>query len=399
MSWHYSRTLGLAAIGAVLMHGSVFAHNLSVCIDRASPTAQADRVIATAVAKAEHAKLDVRNFDSSDDDDGYGLKDFRGLLAQGCSLVLGFPVESAMPALSKDLAFTPPYAETGFVLAAAKDLKAASLDDLPAGTEVAVTSGTIANFIVADQPRLKPNLLPTERETLKALVSGEDKAALLWRPIIDAPTAAKFDLSPLAASHTTWDLTALYATDDAQDAEKFQVALNDLRSSGELAKILAPYGMVLPQAQVRAQQVQVQQAQAQQVQAQQVQVGVTKIADAAAAPTAAMPALYTAAQAAIGEKKFQDNCSQCHGADLSGISGPALVGPTFASVKAAFTVGNIFLIVSQNMPATQPGSLAHEDYVEIMSFLLKKNGYPAGTTELAYDGATKSNVPLVFHAR
>jgi polar amino acid transport system substrate-binding protein len=380
MNRNYSCTLGLAAIGAVLMHGSVFAHNLSVCIDRASPTAQADRVVATAVAKAEHAKLDVRNFDSSDDDDGYGLKDFRGLLARGCSLVLGFPVEAAMPALSQDLAFTPPYAKTGFVLAAAKDLKAASLDDLPAGTEVAVTSGTIANFIIADQPRLKPNLLPTERETLKALVSGADKAALLWRPIIDAPTATKFDLSPLAAAHTTWNLTALYATKDAPDAEKFQIALNDLRSSGELAKILAPYGLILPQAQAN------------------VQAGVTKIAVSASAPAAALPALYTAGQAAIGEKKFQDNCSQCHGADLSGISGPALVGPTFASVKAAFTVGNIFLIVSQNMPATQPGSLAHEDYVEIMSFLLKKNGYPAGTTELTYDGATQSNVPLVFHA-
>jgi polar amino acid transport system substrate-binding protein len=378
----FPHTFGFAALGAVLIQGSVFAHGLSVCIDKASPTAQADHVIATAIAKAEHTRLDVRSFDSSDDDDGYGLKEFRGLLAEQCSLVLGFPVETATPALPKDLALTPPYAKTGFVLATAKELKANSLNDLPKGTEVAVTNGSITNFIIADRPQLKPNLLPTERETLKALTSGEDKAALLWRPIIDGPTAAKFDLSPLGAAHTTWNLTALYAAKDTQDGREFQVALNDLRNTGELSKIFAPYGMAASTSAGEA--------------------SVSKVADstsAPAAPTSALPALYTEAQAADGEKKFQENCSRCHGHDLSGISGPALVGPTFASVKAGFTLGNIFLIVSQNMPATQPGSLAHDDYVQIMSFLLKKNGYPAGTAALTYDGATKSKVLFIYHAR
>ena len=48
------------------------------------------------------------------------------------------------------------------------------------------------------------------------------------------------------------------------------------------------------------------------------------------------------------------------------------------------------------MPATAPGSLAHDDYVQIMAFLLQKNGYPAGSAELNFDAATKSGVPFVY---
>lgn len=368
-----------AGLGVVLMHGSeAAARSLSVCIDKKSPTATADHAVAEDIAAIEHAELKVVSFDSSDDDDGFGFKDFRDLLARKCSFVLGFPVESTSSSLPKDLAVTPSYGQTGFVLAVAKDLDAPSLAALPAGTEVAVTSGGIANVILADYPELKPNLFRTERDTLQALTSGEDKAALLWRPIIDAATAAQFHLHPVAKAHATWNLTALYAANNTQEAADFTHALDGLRASGELAKTMARYGLA-------------EGAEAMNEEA---------VKPAAADPLAALPpALYTLGQAKMGEAKFEDNCSLCHGADLTGISGPALVGPTFASIKAGFTVGNIFLIVSQNMPATQPGSLAHDDYVEIMSFLLEKNGYPAGNTALTYDSATKSTEPFIYRGK
>jgi polar amino acid transport system substrate-binding protein len=44
-------------------------------------------------------------------------------------------------------------------------------------------------------------------------------------------------------------------------------------------------------------------------------------------------------------------------------------GAEFASEKADFSVSDVFTIVSQNMPATNPGSLEHDDYVEIMAYL------------------------------
>jgi polar amino acid transport system substrate-binding protein len=90
---------------------------------------------------------------------------------------------------------------------------------------------------------------------------------------------------------------------------------------------------------------------------------------AAAAPAGSVPALYTAAQATSGMGKFIGNCAMCHGAKLQGISGPSLKGPNFASEKADLSVSDVFTIVSQNMPATNPGSLQHDDYVEIMAYL------------------------------
>ena len=108
------------------------------------------------------------------------------------------------------------------------------------------------------------------------------------------------------------------------------------------------------------------------------------------------PALYTAAQATEGAAKYDDDCSQCHGPHLEGRSGPALKGPNFASVKAAYKVSDIFNFALQNMPATQPGSLPQPEYVVIMAFLLQQNGYPAGTKQLTYSIASTSKVPLLY---
>jgi hypothetical protein len=46
-----------------------------------------------------------------------------------------------------------------------------------------------------------------------------------------------------------------------------------------------------------------------------------------------------------------------------------------------------------------PGSLAHDDYVQIVASLLQKNGYPAGPSAPSFEAATKSSVPFVFRAQ
>jgi mono/diheme cytochrome c family protein len=123
--------------------------------------------------------------------------------------------------------------------------------------------------------------------------------------------------------------------------------------------------------------------------------GTAKAADRVAGAEAP-PALYTAAQAAAGHVKFLGNCASCHGPTLAGRAGPALKGPNFANAKSGFSVSDIFNIVAQNMPASNPGSLEPDDYVQIMAYLLQQNGYPAGTTALDFNGASTSKVPLVY---
>lgn len=120
------------------------------------------------------------------------------------------------------------------------------------------------------------------------------------------------------------------------------------------------------------------------------------VALAAAAP---LPALYTKAQAVAGHATFEAHCSMCHGANLQGISGPALVGQGFASASNNYTVAAIFDELSQQMPAGAPGSLSHKDYADIMAFILSRNGYPAGSTALTYAAAGASTAKLISQVK
>jgi mono/diheme cytochrome c family protein len=114
---------------------------------------------------------------------------------------------------------------------------------------------------------------------------------------------------------------------------------------------------------------------------------------------AGIPALYTLAQARSGHRAYEHKCAACHGKQEQGLVGPALRGPIFASPKANYKVRDIFLFLSVNMPAYAPGSLTPKQYVDIMSFLLRQNGFPPGKTALTDAMASTSAVPLLYHGR
>jgi len=118
-----------------------------------------------------------------------------------------------------------------------------------------------------------------------------------------------------------------------------------------------------------------------------------------AAQAAAPPPLYTAAQATAGANVFTQNCAMCHGANLQGEAGPALIGQAFATSANKYTVGAIFSEIAEQMPAGAPGSLSHDDYSDVMAYILNKNGYPAGSQSLSYDNSLASTVPLVSQVK
>jgi mono/diheme cytochrome c family protein len=118
---------------------------------------------------------------------------------------------------------------------------------------------------------------------------------------------------------------------------------------------------------------------------------------AVAAQAASPPALYTAAQATAGATAYAQSCAMCHGVNLEGGGGPALVGAGFT--PAGTTIGSVFTVLSQQMPASVPGSLTHAQYEDIMAYVLQKNGYPAGSTAISYDKATSDTTPLVSQAK
>ncbi|MEQ1896870.1 MAG: c-type cytochrome [Vicinamibacterales bacterium] len=97
--------------------------------------------------------------------------------------------------------------------------------------------------------------------------------------------------------------------------------------------------------------------------------------------------VYSAAQAARGEKAYMRACGGCHRDDASGgdDSEPPLRGPNFTSNWEGASVAVLYDFIATNMPRTRPGSVPLEECVDIVAFLLKLNEMPEGTRELTTD--------------
>lgn len=94
--------------------------------------------------------------------------------------------------------------------------------------------------------------------------------------------------------------------------------------------------------------------------------------------------VYTEAQAKSGTEAYRKNCSECHLEDMAGDGfAPPLKGPEFMNNWNALTVGNLFERVRVSMPPSNPSSVNAKEKAEIVSYILKSAGFPAGTTELA----------------
>ena len=93
--------------------------------------------------------------------------------------------------------------------------------------------------------------------------------------------------------------------------------------------------------------------------------------------------IYTDAQAIRGAAAYDAACSGCHRADLTGNSGPALRGQRFASQYAGKDLKTLFTKIATTMPRNAAGSLAESVSLDIVAHLLKENGFPAGSLELA----------------
>jgi mono/diheme cytochrome c family protein len=116
----------------------------------------------------------------------------------------------------------------------------------------------------------------------------------------------------------------------------------------------------------------------------------------AADPPPGSVAVYTDAQAASGRQIYYRACANCHGEDLAGKVGPALTGRQFHQMVAAqkMTASMLFHFIATQMPQSKPGSLTPAQYAEIMAFILKQNGYPAGSTPLTVDSQDLGKINL-----
>jgi S-disulfanyl-L-cysteine oxidoreductase SoxD len=106
-----------------------------------------------------------------------------------------------------------------------------------------------------------------------------------------------------------------------------------------------------------------------------------------AARAQAVGSYYTDAQADVGQTVFASQCAICHGDKLEGKVGPALAGEQFLSVSQyqELTAGFLYKTISRQMPKNAPGSLSKTQYLDVLAYILKVNGYPAGPRQLTDD--------------
>jgi cytochrome c len=96
--------------------------------------------------------------------------------------------------------------------------------------------------------------------------------------------------------------------------------------------------------------------------------------------------VYTDAQAERGRTAYQSACVACHREDLRGDNtAPSLVGESFIFLWGDMEVGELSARIQKVMPPDRPGSLPPETYIDIVTFILQKNSFPAGTMELGTD--------------
>ena len=105
----------------------------------------------------------------------------------------------------------------------------------------------------------------------------------------------------------------------------------------------------------------------------------------AGASATAPAALFTDAQATRGEAVYRQSCGSCHGAALNGASAPSLTGPRFAASwgNPRISLDDLFFVISTTMPPRASNTVSAQDYAAVFAYILKANGYPAGTTPLS----------------
>jgi cytochrome c5 len=92
--------------------------------------------------------------------------------------------------------------------------------------------------------------------------------------------------------------------------------------------------------------------------------------------------VYTDAQAARGQAAYATQCSRCHGEDFRG-SGNVIVGAKFMQQWREDNLHNMYTILRNTMPRNAPQSLPEGTYLDIIAYMLKLNGFPAGQGDLA----------------
>ncbi|HEX9562369.1 MAG TPA: cytochrome c [Gemmatimonadaceae bacterium] len=97
--------------------------------------------------------------------------------------------------------------------------------------------------------------------------------------------------------------------------------------------------------------------------------------------------VYTREQWTRGRDVYAGMCAGCH---------PAVthVGPVFTTLWAGKSVADLFGFMRERMPKNEPGSLSVDQYVDVLTYMLRLNGMPVGYDELPADSIAMTRIRI-----
>lgn len=105
--------------------------------------------------------------------------------------------------------------------------------------------------------------------------------------------------------------------------------------------------------------------------------------------------VFTDEQADRGKADFAQSCTRCHGQDLAGLTAPSLNGNRFVAAWENENLYKLFVKVRDTMPPNFGTILTDEAKLDVVTFILRTNGFPTGSQELKVDPDTLENIQIV----
>jgi S-disulfanyl-L-cysteine oxidoreductase SoxD len=103
--------------------------------------------------------------------------------------------------------------------------------------------------------------------------------------------------------------------------------------------------------------------------------------------------VYTDAQADQGAALYKTHCVTCHGDTLAGGEQvPALRGVSFGATWEGVPLSDLLERMRKTMPPGKSGVVTRQEYANILAFLVKMNGMPAGSVSLASDQSALASI-------
>ena len=396
----------IAAGLAVASSSSVAAAPIHICTFPGSPSAALDKIVAKEVLKT--AGFDATFVDGGlpggGDDDGVSLKELRRTLGHGCDVIAGFPRSSVADAASGAMLFSRGYLRADYV----RIEVGSKAQDGAMPMVVAATYGSPSQLIAVQEQHVRFDLENTPDLTVDAVATGRAMRAIVWYPAVvayqQAHAGQHFDIGKTRSPYSDWQLVFAFSEDAGALQHKVDRALGTMASDGRLDALTRAWA--LP-AQIRAARNTsgrfayldgpVRTSGRDRLRDATYSANnagrIVKISDAGA-PASAAPS-FDSAQVAHGKRLYGSSCAKCHGANMQGVTAPALSGPAFAPASGShLTIGGIYTYMSTNMPADRPGKMKDDEYADIMAYLLNANGYGPGTTKMTADTARASTILL-----